>query len=164
MEKTIFQITTSDTIVFSSDDTDTIISFNSSELKWWFLVESGKFVLTDTLNVHNDLDRITVAQARKLALDWFEWEFKILVDDTNDIPVITCNEVKSSYNNVGATKTKSLYDKDFPLVEPLELDFDKKDAHTEHCCIVHRKCKFHSHKCTVVLGKKKPSHPCHCIT
>jgi hypothetical protein len=36
---------------------------------------------------------------------------------------------------------------------------EKKNAHTEHCCSVHR-CKYGDHDCPVELGKQKQSFPC----
>lgn len=36
---------------------------------------------------------------------------------------------------------------------------DKKDVHTEHCCLKHG-CKYGDDYCPVAGGKKKQSYPC----
>ena len=38
----------------------------------------------------------------------------------------------------------------------------KKNAHTEHCCAVHRRCKYSDSDCPVTTGALPASHPCNC--
>jgi|SRR6185436_5202246 len=162
MEKSIFEIALHETIVFSSEEIDTVISFTGSGLKWWFSIgKDNKFSLSDTLDIFNDENRAPIAYARKLAKDWFEWELKEFAAESQED-----SNFEFSTNNV--IQEKSTYpapdssEKNFPIVEPPELDADKKDAHTEHCCEQHLNCKFKNVNCTVVLGKKKSSYPCTC--
>ena len=156
MLNTIFEIASKETIVFGSSVTDIIISFSGSGLTWWCLGDSdnAKFLLVETLPVHNDLDRAHIAYARKLAVEWFEREmnqyfdrYDVIIDNAISEPT-----VKNNYNE----------EQNFPKVEPPELDENKKDVHTEHCCSDHHRCKYNNKKCTVISGKKKPSYPCNC--
>jgi len=48
--------------------------------------------------------------------------------------------------------------KDALFVVP-EIDEEKKDVHTEHCCIYHG-CKYMDSSCPVYLGYKAQSYPC----
>lgn len=160
MEKSILEIAANETIVFSSTKTDTIISFSSLGLKYWFLLEDNNFMLADALDAPNDLGRAPIAYARKLASDWFNWKI-------NNFDVSLINENISSCNDTVECADSTLSscfssEKTFSLIEPPELDAEKRDAHTEHCCIKHHRCKYGNLKCTVVLGKKKPSYPCNC--
>jgi len=167
MEKTIFQIAFAESIVFSSAECDTIISFSSAGLRWWFSTENGKYFLADTLEHNSDLNRAPIAYARKLASDWFEYSLKALTGSLEGDKVemvSTTFESGKPINTSIVTVSSSTYNSmsGAPVVEPPFLDSNKKDAHTEHCCAKHRHCKYGNRKCTVVTGKKQPSYPCNC--
>lgn len=166
MEKTIFQIAFAESIVFSSHECDTIISFSSAGLRWWFMTDNGKYVLADTLEHSSDLNRAPVAYARKLASDWFDHTLETFAEggggnDTEEMITTTFENGKVVSTSVVVSSTPTSVT-GAPVVEPSFLDANKKDAHTEHCCITHRHCKYGNRKCTVVTGQKKPSYPCKC--
>lgn len=142
-EKTIFEIVETSTVVFSDGDIETLITIDSSGYTWWYKADSGNYLSADFLAVSNDLKRIDIVHARKTASDWFNWELGLFVEKMCEA---TTSDVAP------------------PLVEPGFADDNKKDAHTEHCCIVHRFCLYNSKKCSVLSGRKKQSYACRCKT
>lgn len=154
MERSIFQIANESTIVFSAPDADTLISINSSGLYWWFAIDDGKYYLTDSLYVNHNLHIISINYAKKLAEDWFESSLNESVGD-NENDDSDCS-ITTEYSIIADSVNE------IPKVEPPFLNSDKKDAHTEHCCIDHNRCKFNNKNCTVVSGRKKQSYPCKC--
>lgn len=162
MDKSIFEIAAEETIVFSSFETDTIISFSSSGLKWWFLSEDNKFMLADALEAPNDLSRAPITYCRKLASDWFDWEISNFDSRLNDENTETPQSTNDNSSCNSSVSSFAFSEKKFPSVEPPELDAEKRDVHTEHCCAKHHKCKYGNSKCTVISGKKKPSYSCNC--
>jgi hypothetical protein len=167
MEKTIFQIAFAESIVFSCAEVDTIISFSAAGLRWWFQTEDGKYSLADVLEHNNDLNRATVEYARKLASDWFEHCMKAFANagddsDSDEMIATTYESGKVISTSIVTVAPPSTSITGAPVVEPLFLDANKKDVHTEHCCAIHRHCKYGNRKCTVTNGQKKPSYPCNC--
>lgn len=162
MEKTIFQILSVETVVYGTAEADTIISFSGAGLRWWFLVDDGKYSLADTLHHNSDLSKAPVAYARQLASDWFDWTMNHFAGGSSDSDTGTM--VTTVYEGGAAVSSAAppISEKQFPIVEPPYEDAHKKDAHTEHCCVTHRKCRYGSKKCTVVSGEKNPSYPCSC--
>lgn len=45
------------------------------------------------------------------------------------------------------------------MLEPQPEPEDKRDVHTEHCCLIHG-CKYAYEDCTVVSEEKVQSYPC----
>lgn len=163
--KSIFQIVEEGTIVFSNADIDCIISLTASGLKWWFLCNDGKYSLAETLHAHHDLKRVSIPYARKLANDWFEYEFAEFNKKFNGgtpLQIVDPKEKRSADPIKPEKPAKStvtgLIEID-PKIKP-----QKKDAHTEHCCIIHKFCKYDKPlKCTVLTPPyKKQSYVCRC--
>jgi len=164
MERSIFEITSKETIVFACQDTDTIISLTTSGLNWWYLVDNGNFVLADKLDAYIDMHRAPISYVRQLAEDWFLHELEEFTGDTSVVKSSSTPMPSATVAcKVNDTIPVNVSERNFPLVEPLYLDHDKKDAHTEHCCAKHRCCKFKNSKCTVVSGMKKQTYPCRCL-
>lgn len=164
VEKTVFEIMADGVIVYANSDVETLISLTSGSICWWFMGDNGKFTCTDRLYVHNDFKRVTIEDARKLAADWFEEEMgDTFFEDPENDP--SFKEVRTPDSLVAEWGS---YISRVPAVAPLRLvvppfiDADKKDAHTEHCCAEHKRCKYQNKKCTVTSGRKKPSYPCNC--
>jgi hypothetical protein len=164
MEKTIYQIAFTETVVFSCAEIDTLITFSGSGLRWWMSADNGEFMLVDTLDVNNDLSRAPIAYARKLASDWFNHSMTKAADGSTEEETPLSNAYNTTPVNRNYTPVRNVVkvEKNFPVVEPMWVDEDKRDAHTEHCCLTHRFCFYGNSKCSVVLGKKKPSYSCRC--
>ena len=37
-----------------------------------------------------------------------------------------------------------------------------RDVHTEHCCEIHKNCKYGDKNCTVATGNKHATYECNC--
>ncbi len=176
--KTIFQLADEGTVVFSNSDIDVLITINGSSLNWWYL-EHGEntYYLYDSLYVNSDLKILSISAARKLAKDWFDEEVKVysmgavapaILSHTNSHgmlecePPLECKLEEDMSKKKHHNKIKNKIDLMVNKIYPLYIFANKKDAHTEHCCFEHKYCLYGNKKCSVILGKKKPSYQCKC--
>lgn len=149
INKTVVDITEFTTIVYANDDIDTLITINANGLQWWFKDENGKYDLVDTFFCRIDLSTATLAEARQLGENWFLSSLGADIDEPTTVAVSV------------ATRSPIVYKRE-ELKRVVPGYRQVKDAHTEHCCIEHKCCFYNSSRCSVVLGKKKPSYPCRC--
>lgn len=161
--KTIFEILEKETIVFGNDVIDTVITINSTGYCWWFRNTDGTFTLTDVLYASYDLKRVDIDFARREAENWFKHALGEFVEDESEGTAVSDRIAEENANSgVYRNPQKKSEVNELPLVEPRFIDQDKKDAHTEHCCAEHSRCMYNNKKCSVVIGRKKPSYPCRC--